>query len=75
MGVSFGAGSDCNHALINEVISEMSVLPRYAAVDCVIRFNRPDLTVPNMNFQDTCIKAMFAAGGVTDNIVTLTLVV
>jgi hypothetical protein len=52
----------------------MPVFPGDAGVNRVVRFHRPNLAFPDVDFQNAHVEAVFAAGRVTDGIAWLRLV-
>jgi hypothetical protein len=51
----------------------MPVFPGDAAVNRVVRFHRPNLAFPDVDFQNAHVEAVFAAGRITDAITGLRL--
>jgi hypothetical protein len=46
----------------------MSILPRDAVVYRIIGLNSPNLSVPDVHFNNTIAETVFAAGSITDDI-------
>jgi hypothetical protein len=68
VGVALGTGPGRNHAFVDQLIRQMSVLPSDTMVYRIIRLNCPNLSVPDVYFNNTIAETVFAASSISDDV-------